>query len=57
MPIGDQYVFSRTISEWAVRAHKSTQELWVELWEETMLKCYLIVCGVTDLEFLDQPLS
>lgn len=53
MAIRDQMVFSRSIAQWAELTNKSVLECWVDLWEETMLKLHLILCGV---EFLDQPL-
>lgn len=56
MAIGDQIAFSCTIYQWARLTNQCVRQCWISLWEETMLKLYLIMCGVTDLEFLDQPL-
>lgn len=56
MAIEDQMIFTRTILQWASLTNQNAQQLWIDLWEETVLKLYLIMSSVTNLEFLDQPL-
>lgn len=51
MAIGDQVVFSRTIAQWARLTNKPILECWIYLWEETLLKLYLIMIVMTESEF------
>lgn len=53
MAIVDQKVFLKFIFQWVILIEKFVYVLWVEFWEEIIFKIYLIMCGVTDLDFLD----